>query len=186
MIHSPRFLASFATVRGLIISAGVTGALGLASRLALSANYRGITGFLPFDLQFPLSAFMVAVELGAFDKGVALSSYAYFAIVDIAFVLATAWLFTLYWTWLFIKSPTRLFTFLVRGGIQLLPSYIVVLDLAAKAGFFRVLGSPAGHSSSAGIEFTIAVHRLKYAVIDIRNLLTVAFLLAIALERDRV
>ncbi len=183
MTPGPHFLTSRATARGLIIAAIVTGVLGLVARLALAQHYRGFTGFTPFDLQHPLSVFMMAVELGAFDEGTATVAYLFFAVVDFAFVIATAWLFTLFWTWLFVRSPTRLSGFLVRGGILLLPSYVVVLDLAAKAGFVRLLAGLEGQSYAATMEFCATVHRLKFAVIDIRNGLTAALLILVVIAQ---
>lgn len=178
MMPVPEFLKSRATGRNLVIVALFTIALGLLSHLVLAPIYRGITGFAPFELQSSLSKFMIAVELGALAEGAATKTYISFAAVDLAYVLATALLFTLFWPWLFVKSPTRLNAFLVRGGILLLPSYIAVLDLAAKVGFFRLLRGLAGPSYAMTVEFCAVVHRLKFAVIDIRNGLTAAALLA--------
>ncbi len=180
MMPIPDFLKSRATGRSLIIVAAVTSVLGLTSHLILAPIYRGITGFTPFDFQSSLSNFMIAVELGAFAEGAATNAYVTFATVDMAYVLATAYLFTLLWSWLFVKSPTRLFAFLVRGGILLLPSYIVVLDLVAKIGFFRLLRGLSGPSYAMTVEFCAVVHRLKFAVMDIRNGLTAAVVLAVA------
>jgi len=163
--------------RGLL-AATVTGAtLGLVENLSLVPAYREITGFVPFDLQFPLSNFMIGVELGAFNKAAALDVYKVFAAVDVVYMAAVAAMFTLLWIWLFSLVPLRFFTFLKRGGILMIPTYVVVLDIVTKTGFFRLLQGLSGEDFTDTIEFCTIVHRLKYAVIDIRNYVTIAFVL---------
>lgn len=178
-------LKSGVTLRALIIAAATAGSLGLLARFVFSPLYHGVTGFLPFDVQSPLSKIMIAVELGAFDKDAALTPYMLFAGIDLAYGLATAALFTLAWMWLFAKYPrgsgaSVLFDFLRRGGIAMLPSYVVVLDIVSKIGFFRLIGGLSGEDYAGAVEFCATVHRLKFALADIRNYLTVSFLIAVA------
>lgn len=153
-------------------------------RLLLVPEYREVTGFLPFDLQSPLSPVMIGVELGAFEKGAAAQIYRIFAGVDFAAGLFIAFLFSALWAWIFTKAPTRVFDFLKRGGILMMPAYVVVLDAITKVGYARILGFDAPGYGEI-IAFCATVHRLKFALIDIRNYVTVAFLLiaAIALLR---
>ncbi len=153
-------------------------ALTLASQYIAGPIYRGIAGFMPFDAQPSLSRFMIAVELGASVNDGASSAYILFALVDAAAVIAAAWTFALLWLWLFITVPTRLFAFLMRGGIVLLPFYVVVLDIVAKVAFFRLIGGLSGASYATTIECVAFVHRLKFALVDLRNYLTAALLLA--------
>ena len=180
MAGPPLFLKACATPRGLVLAAVAVGAFAALSHFAMIPAYRQITGFAPFDVQFPLSRFGVAVVLGAIGKGAATQVYVLFAITDLAYAAATAWFFTLLWVWLFAKVPMRLFATLTRGGILLLPSYVVVTDLAAKAGFFRLLGGLSGPSYGATIEFSVMAHRVAFALMDLRNYLTGAFLLLFA------
>ena len=175
------FLRSGITLRALLMMAAMTAALGLLSRFVFGPLYRSVTGFLPFDAQFPLSKIMIVVELGAFDKGAATTPYLLFAAVDLAYMIATAALFTMIWMWLFTKFPSPLFGFLRRGGIAMLPSYIVALDIVTKIGFFRLVSGLSGADYASVVEFCATVHRLKFALGDIRTYLTVGFLLAIAL-----
>lgn len=175
------FLKARATGRGLAVAAGAAVVFGLISRLFLVPAYHGISGFTPFDVQFPLSPFMIAVERGGYAEGSAVAAYVLFAAVDLLYMVATAWLFILGWVWLFSKVPTRLFAFLTRGGILMLPTYIVFLDIATKVGFFRLVCGLTGPSFAATVEFCATIHRLKFALIDIRLYLTAAFLLVVVL-----
>lgn len=172
------FLRSQATGQRLMVVMAVAVALTLASQYIAGPIYRGIAGFMPFDAQPSLSRFMIAVELGASVNDGASSAYILFALVDAAAVIAAAWTFALLWLWLFITVPTRLFAFLMRGGIVLLPFYVVVLDIVAKVAFFRLIGGLSGASYATTIECVAFVHRLKFALVDLRNYLTAALLLA--------
>jgi hypothetical protein len=171
----------WATIRGMAVAAAATAILGLATHLLLVPPYREITGFAPFDLQFPLSQVMIGIELGAFAKNAAAWAYTHFAIAHFAFGLATAVLFALAWAWLFEKCPTRMFGFFMRGGILMLPFYVVLLDAVEKAGFSRLLSGAAAQSYSATIEFCVTVHRLKFALADIRNYVTLAIVVIVGI-----
>ena len=160
----------------MVAAAAVGLVLYLVERFTLAPMYRAATGFLPFDLQRPLSHFMIGIELGAFDKGAALEIYTAFATIDVALMLAKAAAITLLWLWLFEKAPQRLFNFLKRGGVAMVPSYVVILDGAAKAGFHRLLQGLSGEALTETIEFCATIHRLQLAVADIRNGLTVLFI----------
>lgn len=169
-------MAEFSKGRGIMAAGAAAAVLWLVARTVLVPAYRDITGFVPFDLQSPLSHVMIGVELGAFEERAALGAYAAFAAVDFALGIAKAALFIFVWMWLFDSAPTRIFSFLRRGGILLLPLYVVILDGAAKVGFHRLLQGLSGEALSATIEYCATVHRLHMAVADIRNLLTAVFL----------
>ena len=175
------FVKSYATVRGVAVAAAVTGLLALVVSLLLIPAYREVTGFIPFEAQPRLSHFMIGVELGAVDKGKATHIYALFAAVDVVYAAATAWLFTLFWNWLFTMAPTRLFAFLTRGGILLVPFYVFILDVVAKVGFFQLVRGLDDSAYAAAVDFSVLVHRFGFALRDLRNYLTVAFPLAVAI-----
>jgi hypothetical protein len=166
------FLKMRATLRGLAFAAGVAALLALTVHVALIPPYEAITGYVPFDAQARLSQFMVGVELGAFAKGAATGAYVIYAVGDALSAVATAWLFMLFWQWLFARAPTRLFAFLARGGILLVPVYVLALDLAAKVGFFRLVKGLEEPSYAATVDFSVTVHRLAMALADLRNYVT--------------
>lgn len=169
------FLQSNATPRGFAMALGAVALLTLTVKFALMPPYEAITGYVPFDAQPGLSQFMIGVELGAFAKGAATSAYVIYAIGDAAAAMATAWLFILLWHGLFQRVPTRLFAFLTRGGILLVPLYVLALDLAAKVGFFRLLNGVEDPGYGAAADFSVTVHRLAMGLAEIRNYMTAAF-----------
>ena len=174
--------------RGAVAAAAVAGSLYLVERVSLIPAYRAITGFAPFDLQTPLSQVMIGIELGAFEERAAIGAYAAFAAVDLMLGVALAAMFTFLWMWLFEKAPTKAFTFLKRGGILMLPSYVVILDMAAKVGFYRLLQGLGGEALAETIEFCATVHRLHLAVADIRDIMAAVFVgvaAAVAAKRLR-
>jgi hypothetical protein len=168
--------------RGFVIIAALAAALGLAARYIFAPMYMEIAGFLPFDLQFPLSRFMIGVELGTFEGAVAIKPYVLFAVVHFGYVAAVAALFTLFWRWLLTTSATRMLVFFRRGGILMIPSYVVVVDLLAKVGFFRLLGGFDWPSPGLAVDVCASIHRFKFAMVDIRNYLTIAFILVVLLD----
>ena len=181
-------MAGWSKGRGAVAAAAVAGSLYLVERVSLILAYRAITGFAPFDLQTPLSQVMIGIELGAFEERAAIGAYAAFAAVDFMLGVALAAMFTFLWMWLFEKAPTKAFTFLKRGGILMLPSYVVILDMAAKVGFYRLLQGLGGEALAETIEFCATVHRLHLAVADIRDIMAAVFVgvaAAVAAKRLR-
>jgi len=175
------FIARRATPRGIALAALIVVGLTLIVRFALIPAYRDITGFVPFDAHARLSRVMIGIELGAFPQGAATGAYAVFALVDAARAVAVAWLFVLAWRWLFDYFPARLFGFLARGGILLVPVYVVALDVAAKVGFYRVLESGSVSAQIALVDFCVMAHRMGLALADARNYLTAGFMLIAAI-----
>jgi hypothetical protein len=171
------FVKSCATLRGLGAAIGLAVVLALVVQFVVIPPYREITGFIPFDAQPRLSHVMVGIELGAVAKGTAAGAYVVFALVDALSAAATAWAFTLGWVLLFALAPNRIFAFLTRGGIMMIPLYVLALDLVAKVGFFRLVSGLDGPDYSAAIDFSVLTHRLELAMTDLRNYLTAGFLL---------
>lgn len=181
-------MAGWSKGRGAVAAAALAGSLYLVERASLIPAYREITGFAPFDLQKPLSQVMIGIELGAFEERTAIGAYAAFAAVDFVRGAALAAMLTFLWMWMFEKAPTKAFTFLKRGGILMLPSYVVSLDMAAKVGLYRLLQGLNGNALTETIAFCATVHRLQLAVADIRDILAAAFLgvaAAVAVKRLR-
>jgi hypothetical protein len=165
-------------VTGRVVIGAVGVALGLAAaRLFLSSAFRSVTGFVPFDLQFPLGRQAIAIQLGALGKGVAAQAYVPFAIADALLALAAAWAIALLWLWIFHKAPNRLFVFLSRGGIFLVPVTAGVLDIAENVEFYRLIHGLSGPAYADTIEMTTSVHALKSAFVYVRDYLTAAVVL---------
>jgi hypothetical protein len=164
--------------RAVLFTAAVAGLLAAIVRYAVIPPYLDVVGFIPFDAQPRLSHIMVGIELSAFRRGVPADVYLLFAIVDFLSAAATACAFTIGWIWLFARVPNRIFAFLKRGGILLLPSYVLLLDAIMKVAFYRLVGGIDSGAYAAGIEFAVMVHRLGSALTDVRNYLTAAFVIA--------
>jgi hypothetical protein len=169
-------------LRRVVIAATVAALMWVLARLVLSEAYRAQTTFLPFDLQFPLTQFMIAIELGVFKRGTATAAYAAFAAADLVYAVAVAWFFTGLWVWLFAAQPSRLFHFLKRGGILMLPWYIVAMDAANKIGFYLIVDGRWMESYGEIVNVVVTVHRLKFAMSDIRDYLTLGFLVVAGLS----
>ena len=182
MVFLKSHLTPWITGRGFFAIAAVAAVLGLLAHFALAPAYRELTGFLPFDLQYPLSRFMIGVELGAFDGANAIKSYVVFAAVHFAFGIAVAAVFTLLWAWLFSMTSSRVIAFLRRGGILMVPWYVVIVDLLGKVGFFRLLGGLAWPDHATAVELCAPLHRFKFAMMDIRNYVTIALVLVVVVD----
>ena len=59
---------------------------------------------------------------------------------------------------------------------------MLILDLVGKAGFFRLVSGLDGDAYTDTIDFSVTVHRLAFALTDVRNALTAAFVLAAVTE----
>jgi len=174
-------MTRWATLRGIALAALLAAVLTLVVRLGLIPPYRDITGFVPFDVHMRLTRVMIGIELGAFPQGAATGIYIAFALVDAVRAAATAWLFVLLWRWLFEYFPARLSGFLSRGGIRLVPVYVVGLDIVAKMGFYRVLEGGSMATQVSLVDFSVMAHRMGFALADARNYLTVGFTLIAAI-----
>jgi hypothetical protein len=142
------------------------------ARLFAERVFLAATGFLPFDLQFPLRAQTIAIQLGAYANSSTAKFYSAFALIDGMFAVATAGALTLSWLWIATRQPNPFFAFLNRAGIVLVPLVAGVLDVAENFGFDRLMHGLKGISYSNTIEITATVHQVKAALIYVRDFLT--------------
>ncbi len=133
------------------------------------------TGFVPFDLQFPLRAPTIAIQLGAYASPSIEKLYSAFALVDAMFAVAAAAAVALSWLWLSARAPNPLFSFLSRGGIFFIPLVAGILDVVENAGFYRLIHGLKGEAYAQTIEITATVHQVKAALMYVRDYLTVLF-----------
>ena len=146
------------------------------------------TGFVPFDLQYPLRPPTIAIQLGAYASPGVERLYSAFALVDALFAVAAAAAVALSWLWLSARAPNGLFDFLRRGGILLLPMVAGVLDIIENVGFHRLIEGLKGQSYADTIQWTATLHQVRAALIYIRDYLTLIFvgvtLILLWLRRD--
>ena len=151
-----------ATGRNVIVMLAAVGMVALISHgLALPAYRAVASGLDPFDIQFPLTREMVAIQRGAFGVGVA-PAYVSFAILNSLFQGMTAVFYALFWAWIMAKSPRPL----ARGALLVFPVLAVVCGIAENAGFLILVFSNAHDPRHDVTTATLAVHRVKFFLRD--------------------
>lgn len=166
----------------LLVAVGViSGLLQILQRLVTAPYFEKIAGFMPFDIQFPLGSVAVAIQLGAYGEG-ATNAYIVFAACEILAALTVAAFFMLLWRWIFSVLPIGAFIFLQRGGILLAPFAALICDIAETAGFVRLISGVSEPLYESTLEFSIFMHRLKFAFQDIRIYFTLFFAAAMVMH----
>ncbi len=145
------------------------------ARLYVVRVFFAATGFIPFDLQAALKPPTIAIQLGAYQSPGVERLYSAFAVVDAMFAVAVAAAVALSWLWLSARAPNRLFDFLMRGGVIVLPVISGTLDVIENVGFHRLIGGLKGESYADTIQLTATLHQVKTASIYVRDFLTVVF-----------
>ncbi len=179
-----RFSSRCATGLSVGVALVATGALLFVRKSVAVPYFEKVAGFKPFDIQFPLSATVVAIQLGAYGDGAG-GAYAIFAACEILLALAAAVFFMLLWRRMFLTSHARVFVLLESGGILLAPFAALLCDIAESAGFSGLMLGLSGPSYEFIIEFSVFVHKLKFAFEDIRVYFTLFFAATIAVQRMR-
>lgn len=145
----------------------------------LVPHFQAVTTFKPFDVQFPLTRYMIAIQLGAYGP-TAGAAYLPFFIVDLLLAFVSAGALMLLWSWLF-RKPNRVMAFLERGGIILVPLYTLSCDIAENVAFARLIGGLSGESYANTIQFAVTVHGIRGALLDLQMILTVLFVILFGL-----
>ena len=156
----------------------------LVQQTLLVPHFQAVTGVKPLDVQFPLSRYTIAIQLGAYgpDAGAA---YLPFLLVDMILAVASATALVLLWAWLFRQQRTRLFSFLERGAVILVPAYTLGCDIAENIAFARLIGGLSGESYVETIEFAVTVHSVRGALLDVQVILTVLFVMLFGLAAGK-
>jgi hypothetical protein len=165
------FLLSKSTGRNVLIAlALLVFCIGLFN-VVLTPMYQNVSaGFVPFDLQFPLTREMIIIQLGAMS-GASPSAYMRFAAVDMAFPVIGAALTVLFWGWLVVKSGSATLTAAFQRGWWIWAVFPAVCDLSENVLFLRII---AAHPEPAleAIELAIPVHRGKLVFLSINQIIT--------------
>ncbi|MBL8644484.1 MAG: hypothetical protein JNK21_11175 [Rhodospirillaceae bacterium] len=149
----------------------------LIFNLVLTPIYQSVSaGFVPFDLQFPLSQEMIVIQLGAMTPATP-RAYLNFAVLDFAFPLFGAAFFILLWAWLVNKSTSGALRGVYRRGWWIWALFPAVCDLAENVAFLSILFSHPIILPDT-LEFAIDVHRGKMVFMAIAQAITVAVVLA--------
>ncbi|MGE4062439.1 MAG: hypothetical protein AB7E79_03635 [Rhodospirillaceae bacterium] len=153
----------------------------LVQHAVLIPHFQAATTFKPFDVQFPLTKYMIAIQLGAYEETAA-AAYLPFVVVDLLLALVSTAALMLLWAWLFRAQPNRLFAFLERGAIFLLPVYTLACDIAENVAFARLIGGLAGANYAGTIDFAVMIHGVRGALLDLQVILTVVFVILYSLS----
>ncbi len=165
------------TVAGLVIFALL---LGVVQYAVLIPNFQAATTFKPFDVQSPLTRYMIAIQLGAYEDAAA-PAYLPFILVDTLLAFVSAAALMLLWSWLFAAQSTRVFTFLERGLVVLVPVYTLLCNIAENIAFARLIGGLPAESYVGTLEFAVTIHSVHTAFLDLQMILTVVFVVLFAL-----
>ena len=154
------------------------------SSIRLIPHFQASTSFIPFDVQFPLTRHMIAIQLGAYESN-ARAAYLPFLLVDLLLAFASAAALLLLWSWLFSQHRTRVFAFLERGAVLLVPVYTLCCDIAENVAFARLVGGLSGESYVGTIKFAVTVHGIRGALLDLQVILTIVFVILFALAAGK-
>lgn len=173
------FLKSRASGRAVAAAAIFALLVVVVQYWVLIPYFQDVTTFKPFDVQFPLTRYMVAIQLGAYER-TAGPAYLPFFVVDLLLGFVSAGTLVLLWSWLF-RRPNRISSFFERGGIIFVPFYTLGCDIAENIAFARLIGGLSGESYAGTLQFAVTVHGVRGALLDLQVILTVLFVILFAL-----
>ena len=178
------FLLAKASGRNVLIALGLVVLWVSAFNFFFTPHYQAASsGFVPFDMQFPLTREMIIIQLGAMtDAGP--GAYVLFAAADMAFPLIAAAFTILFWAWLVTKSgSTVLLGAFGRGWWMwgLLPAFC---DLGENVAFLKIILShpePMLRENDVGV----LLHRGKAVFLALSQTLTAILILTTIVMRVR-
>ncbi len=178
------FFLSKASGRRVILCLALVIFSILIFNLVLTPIYQSVSaGFVPFDLQFPLSIEMIVIQLGAMTDATP-KAYLNFAILDFAFPLFGASFFILFWAWLATKSRSPALVGLYRRGWWIFALFPCFCDWAENVAFLQILfAHPLIQPDT--MDFAIKVHKGKMMFMAVAQAMTVALLIGTLVSRVR-
>jgi len=94
-----------ATGRNLLVMLAALGASAIIAHTLTLPAYRAVaSGFDPFNVQYPLTWEMVAIQRGAFSPGISVA-YTGYVIFDFLSQCVMAIFYALLWAWMMARSP---------------------------------------------------------------------------------
>lgn len=177
-------LHKYATGRTVVSGVIFAGLVYLIQSAILVPYFRAVTGFVPFDLQFPLTRYMMAIQLGAYDSR-APAAYLPFVVTDTVLNALTTTVLMLLWTWLFHAQPNRVFDFFQRGAVMLVPVYALLCDMAENLAFSALIGGLSGEQAILALRVGVVAHNVRGAFLDLQMIFTLVFVILFALVAVR-
>jgi hypothetical protein len=179
-----QYLKSRATGRAVAGAVIFAVLIVLVQHAVLIPHFQAVTGFKPFDGQFPLTRYMIAIQLGAYEETAA-AAYLPFLVVDLLLAAVSSGALMLLWAWLFRVQPSRAIAFFERSAVMFVPLYTLLCDLAENVAFARLIGGISGDSTVGTIDFAVMIHGLRGALLDLQVILTVLFVILFALAAGK-
>ncbi len=179
MTSFTEFLKTRASGRAVAAAVIFAVLIVIVQQWVLVPHFQSVTTFKPFDVQFPLTRYSLAIQLGAYEKTAAPAYFPFFA-VDLLLAFVSAGTLMLLWAWL-LRRPTRLSMFLERGGIIFVPLHTLICDIAENIAFARLIGGLPSESFASTVEFAVSVHAVRGALLDVQAILTVLFVILFGL-----
>lgn len=180
------YLKGRATGRAVAASVILAALLYLLRDAVLVPYFRDVTGFVPFDVQFPLTRFMMAIQLGAYHSPAAARvAYLPFLVIDVLYAFASAASLMFLWTWLFMRQPNQIFDFLERGAVVLVPAYTLICDVGENIAFAWLVGDRSGEGHPIGFWLAEVIHGVRGALLDLQMILTGVFVIIFVFTATR-
>lgn len=172
-------IRSRASARAVLIAFAVQMALLALMILVLVPQYqRASGGFVPFDLQVPLTQGMIAIQRGAFSDGT-LAAYLRFAAADTLFPPAAALVLILLWAGLVGRAGHARLVRWYDEGLWLAALIPMLFDWAENVLFIRIVA--AAEPLPEVFDLAVAVHRAKDFALSLTAAITVALAVGAAL-----
>lgn len=168
-------LMSKATGRNVLIAFVLMAASGLSFNFLIPPYQEAAAGFMPFDMQFPLTREMVIIQLGAFNEST-LAAYIPFAAVDMFFPVFGSAFTLLLWAWLIGKGGAAWLTAAFRSGWWIWATFPAVCDLSENVFFLQVLAARPQPPVDL-IDLAVVVHRAKLVFLSIAQGTSAALIL---------
>lgn len=161
-----------ATTRNVIFFLVLGGLLWLAQMLIFYPAYRAVaSGFPPMDVQFPLSAAMMAFQRGAFGPGIQLA-YLQVATIDFLFAISYATGLALIWCWMADRAHSPLVERSMARGLLLFPFILAAVDCAENICFLMLIFSSPRDPQHDLTATAIMVHDAKHVAMLIVQVVT--------------
>jgi len=161
-----------ATNRNVLFFLVFGGMLWLAQLLIFTPAYRAVaSGFPPMNLQFPLTATMMAFQRGAFSPGIQLG-YLQYASVDYLFAANYAIGLALLWCWMADRANSPLLERSMGRGLLFFPLILAALDWAETSCFLLIAFANPRDPQHDLTATTLLVHNAKHVVALITELMT--------------
>ena len=173
------FLLAKATGRNVLIALGLVVLWIGAFNFFFTPHYQAVSsGFVPFDMQFPLSREMIIIQLGAMTDA-APAAYVLFAAADMPFPLIASALTILFWAWLVTKSGSPALLGAFQRGWWIWGLFPAICDLGENVFFLGIILKHPEPMLS-WIEKAIYVHRGKAAFLAMNQAATIALMIVTA------